>query len=81
MSSSKKNSLERDFAAGVYLSEAPPPLMTPSRAVGETRDRWIEAWIEGEASASPSLFSESRSVLELDEVFRISQKLDLDLAE
>jgi hypothetical protein len=26
------------------------------KAVGETRDRWIEAWIEGEASASTSLF-------------------------
>ncbi len=26
------------------------------KAVGETRDRWIEAWIKGEASASLSLF-------------------------
>ncbi len=27
-----------------------------SKAVGETRNRWIEAWIEGEASASTRLF-------------------------
>jgi hypothetical protein len=26
MSSSKKNDLKRDFAAGVYLSEAPSPM-------------------------------------------------------
>jgi hypothetical protein len=51
-------------------------LPSTTKAVGETRDRWIETWIEGEASASSSLiFSDSSSVLELDEVFRISQKL------
>ncbi len=27
-----------------------------NRGIDESRDRWIEAWIEGEASASPSLF-------------------------
>jgi hypothetical protein len=29
MSSSKKIDLQRDFAAGVYLSEAPSPTMIP----------------------------------------------------
>ncbi len=33
MSSSKKIDLYRDFAAGVYLSEAPFPPMTPSPLV------------------------------------------------
>jgi hypothetical protein len=32
-------------------------------------------------SLAEPFFSDSSSVLELDEVFRISQKLELDLAE
>ncbi len=53
-----------------------------TKAVGETRDRWIEAWMEGEASGlAEPFFSDSSSVLELDVVFQISQKLELDHAE
>ncbi len=36
--------------------------MSVSKAVGGTRDRWIEAWIEGEASASTSFFFLNRLV-------------------
>ncbi len=55
--------------------------MPQIKAVGETRDRWTEAWIEGEASASTRLFLWFMFEPEIDEGFQISHKLGLDLAE
>jgi hypothetical protein len=44
-------------------------------------NRRIETMIDGKVSNSTSLFSESSSILDLDDVFQIVQKLVLDLAE
>ncbi len=66
----------RSFYLIIWISVRDSCLVGIAKAVGGTRDRWIEAWIEGEA-----FFSDSSSFLELDKVFKISQKLELDLAE
>ncbi len=51
-----------------------------NKAVGGSRDRLIEAWIAAEASGWAGLFYDSCSKLEIDEAFRISNKLGLGLA-
>jgi hypothetical protein len=55
------------------------PARVTSKAVGESKDRDDDR-VRGLA-LDESFFPESSSFLELDEVFQIAQKLELDLAE
>jgi hypothetical protein len=51
------------------------------KTVGGTMDRWIETRNEDEASASRGFFSESFSVLDLNDGFQMAQKFILERAE
>jgi hypothetical protein len=52
-----------------------------NKAVGESKNRGIDTMIEGEPRPWQAFFSDSSSILDLDEVFSNGAKLVLNLVE